>query len=106
MEKLKKRLCDRIVYDVMKEICPKRTSEIATACLSLKIGVASSTKFARELRTRGCVKSYRAEDDDSEITYEVIGEFISRAEYKSWMAGKLVTATPAVGQVEMPGMME
>ncbi len=98
MEEPKKRKCDRIVYDVMKIICPARTSQIAMACFAQGIGTDSSIRYARWLRERGCVRSYKAEDDDKELTFAVISEFVTQEEHNG---GK----SRAVVQSELPGMM-
>jgi len=74
---------ERQVYEILKEISPARTSQIAMACLKAGIGVSATGRYCRWMRERGILKSYKAKPEDKEITFEIVGEYKSR---KDWEA--------------------
>ena len=73
---------ERETYEIMKQVCPCRSSELALECLKSGIGVASSLRYARWFCGRGFVINFKAKIGDAEITYKVIGDYMTEAEYR------------------------
>ena len=59
------------VFEICREICPARTSQIAIEALKQGIGANSSTRYLRWLQEEGKVISY-CREGDSEKTWEVV----------------------------------
>jgi len=94
-EKVRTAKKDRLVYEVMKVIGPARTSQVAVACLRMEgIGTDSSTRYMRWLRERGVVRSYKAHEDDTELTHKIIAPFITKEEYRTSLTGRVISDTP------------
>lgn len=68
------------VYEILKEISPARTSQIAMACLREGIGVSATGRYCRWMRERGILRSFK-NPGDKEISFEVIREYRTRQEW-------------------------
>ncbi len=81
-------------YDIMVNMCPARSSQVAMDCWKAGIGAQSSLRYARWFVERGFAES-RILAGDNELTYNITGPYITHKEYKEGQNRVYKAAHPA-----------